>query len=52
VGAVENSELAGRSECNYFDIKRSFEELGVVSIEELIRYNEDAVVVPWPRGTL
>ena len=45
-----NAELAGRTESNYFDIRRSMEELGVVSIEELIRFNEHAAVLPWPRG--
>ena len=52
VGAVENAELAGRSECNYFDIKRSLEELGVVTVEELIRFHEDAAMVPWPRESV
>lgn len=52
VGAATNAELSGRTECNYFDIKRSLEELGVVAIEELIRFNEHASVLPWPRGAL
>lgn len=51
VGSATNAQLAGRSECNFFDIKKSLEELGVVTMEDLIRFNENAVVISWPRGT-